>query len=183
MPTLVFNCYIPDQSETSPNWWGWCQWRCMQKKIYGAENYGILIWVSAGWIWKVSAECHNFLIPKIMAFWKGTTFSVELISLSTKLLYDICFKPAERRKYFFRYSVNVGEIPCDIKQIAIISAETSKMFLNLILASICIEQIWGDENFLVIPVTTQISAQPLHMSKSACACVHNFNIRRKKESF
>ena len=35
------------------------------------------------------------------------------------------------------------------------------MFLNLILASICIEKICGDEKILVIPVTTQISAQPL----------------------
>ena len=48
----------------------------MQKIFSGAESSGILIWVSAGWIWKVSAECHNFLTPKIMAFWKGTTFSV-----------------------------------------------------------------------------------------------------------
>ena len=162
MPTLVFKCYIPDQSETSPNWWGWCQWRCMQKKIYGAENYGILIWVSAGWIWKVSAECHNFLIPKIMAFWKGTTFSVELISLSTKLLYDICFKPDEKRKYCFRYSGNIGESFCSLKQVAVISVETGRMVLNLILASICIEKNCGDEKNPVIHVATQISAQPLH---------------------
>ena len=35
------------------------------------------------------------------------------------------------------------------------------MVLNLILASICIEKNWGDEKILVIPVTWQISAQPL----------------------
>ena len=86
---------------------------------------------------------------------------MELISLSCKLLYDSCFEPAERRKYFVRYSVYVGESSCDLKQVAIISAETYHMVLNLILASICIEKIWGDEKILVIPVTTQISAQPL----------------------
>ena len=35
------------------------------------------------------------------------------------------------------------------------------MVLNLILASICIEKNWGEEKILVIPVTWQISAQPL----------------------
>ena len=68
---------------------------------------------------------------------------------------------AERRKYFVRYSVHVGENSFDWKQVAIISAETYQMVLNLILASICIEKNWGDEKILVIPVTWQISAQPL----------------------
>ena len=62
---------------------------------------------------------------------------------------------------FFRYSVYVGENSFDLKQVAIISAETCQMVLNLILASICIENNWGDEKILVIPVTWQISAQPL----------------------
>ena len=39
------------------------------------------------------------------------------------------------------------------------------MVLNLILASICIEKNWGDEKILVIPVTWQISAQPLPVAK------------------
>ena len=54
--------------------WFWINllhWADMQKIFSGAESSGILIWVSAGWIWKVNAECHNFLIQKIMAFWKA----------------------------------------------------------------------------------------------------------------
>ena len=39
------------------------------------------------------------------------------------------------------------------------------MVLNFILASICIEKNWGDEKILVIPVTWQISAQPLVTSQ------------------
>ena len=62
---------------------------------------------------------------------------------------------------FFRYSVYVGKDSFDLKQVAIISAETCQMVLNFILASICIEKNWGDEKILVIPVTWQISAQPL----------------------
>ena len=59
--------------------------------------------------------------------------------------------------------VNVGENSFDLKQVAIISAETCKMVLNLVLASICIEKNWGDERILVIPVTWQISTQPLEI--------------------
>ena len=66
---------------------------------------------------------------------------------------------------FFRYSVNVGENSFDLKQVAIISAETCQMVLNLVLASICIEKNWGDERILVIPVTWQISTQPLNPSQ------------------
>ena len=127
----------------------------------GAENYGILIRLSADWMGKVDYESEIFLIQRYITLWKGTTASVDIISLSSKLFHDSCFKPAERRKYFFRYSVNVGENSFDLKQVAIISAETCQMVLNLILASICIEKNWGDEKILVIPVTWQISAQPL----------------------
>ena len=110
---------------------------------------------------KVDYESEIFLIQRYITLWKGTTASVDIISLSSKLFHDSCFKPAERRKYFFRYSVYVGENSFDLKQVAIISAETCQMVLNFILASICIEKNWGDENILVIPVTWQISAQPL----------------------
>ena len=110
---------------------------------------------------KVDYESEIFLIQRYITLWKGTTASVDIISLSSKLFHDSCFKPAERRKYFFRYSVYVGENSFDLKQVAIISAETCQMVLNLILASICIEKNWGDEKILVIPVTWQISAQPL----------------------
>ena len=127
----------------------------------GAENYGILIRLSADWMGKVDYESEIFLIQRYITLWKGTTASVDIISLSSKLFHDSCFKPAERRKYFFRYSVYVGENSFDLKQVAIISAETCQMVLNLILASICIEKNWGDEKILVIPVTWQISAQPL----------------------
>ena len=120
----------------------------------GAENYGILIRLSADWMGKVDYESEIFLIQRYITLWKGTTASVDIISLSSKLFHDSCFKPAERRKYFFRYSLYVGENSFDLKQVAIISAETYQMVLNLILASICIEKI------LVIPVTWQISAQP-----------------------
>ena len=112
---------------------------------------------------KVDYESEIFLIQRYITLWKGTTASVDIISLSSKLFHDSCFKPAERRKYFFRYSVNVGENSFDLKQVAIISAETCQMVLNLILASICIEKNWGDEKILVIPVTWQISAQPLQL--------------------
>ena len=78
-------------------------------------------------------------------------------------MHDSCFQPDERGKYFFRYSVHVGESSFDLKQVAIISAETYQMVLNLILASICIEKIWGDKKILVNPVETQISAQPLDL--------------------
>ena len=127
----------------------------------GAENYGILIRLSADWMGKVDYESEIFLIQRYITLWKGTTASVDIISLSSKLFHDSCFKPAERRKYFFRYSVYVGKNSFDLKQVAIISAETCQMVLNLILASICIEKNWGDEKILVIPVTWQISAQPL----------------------
>ena len=127
----------------------------------GAENYGILIRLSADWMGKVDYESEIFLIQRYITLWKGTTASVDIISLSSKLFHDSCFKPAERRKYFFRYSVYVGKNSFDLKQVAIISAETCQMVLNLILASICIEKNWGDEKNLVIPVTWQISAQPL----------------------
>ena len=129
----------------------------------GAENYGILIRLSADWMGKVDYESEIFLIQRYITLWKGTTASVDIISLSSKLFHDSCFKPAERRKYFFRYSVYVGKNSFDLKQVAIISAETCQMVLNFILASICIEKNWGDENILVIPVTWQISAQPLVM--------------------
>ena len=131
----------------------------------GAENYGILIRLSADWTGKVDYESEIFLIQRYITLWKGTTASVDIISLSSKLFHDSCFKPAERRKYFFRYSVYVGKNSFDLKQVAIISAETCQMVLNLILASICIEKNWGDEKILVIPVTWQISAQPLHSLK------------------
>ena len=127
----------------------------------GAENYGILIRLSADWMGKVDYESEIFLIQRYITLWKGTTASVDIISLSSKLFHDSCFKPAERRKYFFRYSVYVGKNSFDLKQVAIISAETCQMVLNLILASICIEKNWGDEKILVISVTWQISAQPL----------------------
>ena len=129
----------------------------------GAENYGILIRLSADWMGKVDYESEIFLIQRYITLWKGTTASVDIISLSSKLFHDSCFKPAERRKYFFRYSVYVGENSFDLKQVAIISAETCQMVLNLILAGICIEKNWGDEKILVIPVTWQISAQPLQI--------------------
>ena len=130
----------------------------------GAKNYGILIRFSADWMGKVDYESEIFLIQRYITLWKGTTASVDIISLSSKLFHDSCFKPAERRKYFFRYSVNVGKNSFDLKQVAIISAETCQMVLNLILAGICIEKNWGDEKILVIPVTWQISAQPLPLA-------------------
>ena len=130
----------------------------------GAENYGILIRLSADWMGKVDYESEIFLIQRYITLWKGTTASVDIISLSSKLFHDSCFKPAERRKYFFRYSVYVGKNSFDLKQVAIISAETCQMVLNLILASICKEKNWWDEKILVIPVTWQISAQPLVIS-------------------
>ena len=71
---------------------------------------------------------------------------------------------AERRKYFVRYSVHVGENSFDLKKVAFNSEEIYKMVLNLILGSICIEKNWGDEKILVIPVTWQISAQPLKIT-------------------
>ena len=88
----------------------------------GAENYGILIRLSADWMGKVDYESEIFLIQRYITLWKGTTASVDIISLSSKLFHDSCFKPAERRKYFFRYSVYVGENSFDLKQVAIISA-------------------------------------------------------------
>ena len=127
----------------------------------GAENYGILIRLSADWMGKVDYESEIFLIQRYITLWKGTTASVDIISLSSKLFHDSCFKPAERRKYFFRYSVHVGKNSFDLKQVAIISAETCQMVLNSILANICTEKIWGDEKILVTPVTWHISAQPL----------------------
>ena len=139
----------------------------------GAENYGILIRLSADWMGKVDYESEIFLIQRYITLWKGTTASVDIISLSSKLFHDSCFKPAERRKYFFRYSVYVGKNSFDLKQVAIISAETCQMVLNLILASICKEKNWGDEKILVIPVTWQISAQPLsgHHRVSVLTCL------------
>ena len=125
---------------------------------------------------KVDYESEIFLIQRYITLWKGTTASVDIISLSSKFFHDSCFKPAERRKYFFRYSLYVGENSFDLKQVAIISAETCQMVLNLILASICIEKNWGDEKILVIPVTWQISAQPLFeiwlLSWSNCPFEH-----------
>ena len=134
-------------------------------RISGAENYSILIRLSADWMGKVDYESEIFLIQRYITLWKGTTASVDIISLSSKLFHDSCFKPAERRKYFFRYFVYVGENSFDLKQVAVISAETCQMVLNFILASICIEKNWGDERILVIPVTWQISAQPLPLSE------------------
>ena len=121
----------------------------------GAENYGILIRLSADWMGKVNYESERFLIQKYITLWKGTTASVDIISLSSKLFHDSCFKPAERRKYFFRYFVYIGENSIDLKQVAVISAETCQMVLSLILGSICIEKNWGDENILVIPFVYQ----------------------------
>ena len=109
----------------------------------GAENYGILIRLSADWMGKVDYESEIFLIQRYITLWKGTTASVDIISLSSKLFHDSCFKPAERRKYFFRYSVYVGENSFDLKQVAIISAETCQMVLNSILANICTEKNLG----------------------------------------
>ena len=104
---------------------------------------------------KVDYESEIFLIQRCITFCEGTTTSVDIISLSSKLFHDSCFKPAERRKYFFRYSVYVGENSFDLKQVAIISAETCQMVLSLILGSLCIEKNWGDENILVIPFVYQ----------------------------
>ena len=67
-----------------------------------------------------------------------------LSEIDVEKKHDSCFQPDERRKYFFRYSVHVGESSFDLKQVAIISAETYQIVLKLILASISIEKNWGD---------------------------------------